>query len=106
MERNISHARACLKDALKRGEAPLASHLLYTQPGILDDGISEERKLGMEAGFVWGALAKTCTVYIDYGVTSAMLEGIKRAEQAGLQVKYRTLDDAKAPLALDMISLP
>ena len=103
VERNISYARACLKDALKRGEAPLASHLLYTQPGVLDDTISEERKLGMEAGFVWGALAKTCAVYVDYGVTSGMLEGIQRAEKAGLKIEYRTLEEALADPILDRL---
>ena len=43
IERNIKYARACLKDSLNRNEAPLASHLLYTQDGVLDDGIKAER---------------------------------------------------------------
>ena len=34
---NVDYARACLRDCLQRGEAPLASHLLYTQPDVLDD---------------------------------------------------------------------
>lgn len=32
IEEHVRYARACLKDALLKGEAPLASHLLYTQP--------------------------------------------------------------------------
>jgi hypothetical protein len=33
VETNVAYARAALRDCLSRGEAPLASHLLYTQPG-------------------------------------------------------------------------
>lgn len=39
VESNIEYARACIRDSLLRGEAPLASHLLYTQPGILDGSL-------------------------------------------------------------------
>ena len=105
VKRNLAYARACMKDALKRGEAPIASHLLYTHPGILDVGISEERKLGMEAGFVWGALAHSCAVYIDHGISPGMLEGVQRAEQAGLCIEYRTLDEADELLLADAFQM-
>jgi hypothetical protein len=36
-----------------RGEAPIASHLLYTQPGVLNDGVPAERAHGIEAGLAW-----------------------------------------------------
>lgn len=48
---NVAYARACLLDSLRRSEAPIASHLLYTQ--VLDDKIPEERALGIEAGLAW-----------------------------------------------------
>jgi len=32
IEVNLKYAKLCILDSLKRGEAPLASHLLYTQP--------------------------------------------------------------------------
>src|SRR3546814_12910998 len=54
VEENTRYARACLQDCLRRGEAPFASHLLYTQPGILDDRVPDERELGLEAGRRWG----------------------------------------------------
>ena len=41
--RNVTFARACMRDALLRGEAPLASHLLYTQHGVLNDRDLKER---------------------------------------------------------------
>lgn len=51
IQRNIVYVRACLRDCILRGEAPFASHLLYTQDGVLRDEVPEERTLGMEAGF-------------------------------------------------------
>ena len=50
---NIAYARAAVRDCLMRGEAPIASHLLFTQPGILDDDVADERRLGIEAGLSW-----------------------------------------------------
>ena len=54
VERNIDYAREALRDSLLRGEAPIASHLLYTQRGVLNDRIPEERALGILAGLSWG----------------------------------------------------
>jgi len=31
---HIDYARACLRDCIQRGEAPIAPHLLLTQPGL------------------------------------------------------------------------
>lgn len=56
IERNVAYARACIRDCILRGEAPFASHLLYTQDGVLCDEVPEERELGMEAGFAWGVV--------------------------------------------------
>jgi hypothetical protein len=90
-ERNITYARQCVKDCLMRGEAPLASHLLYTQPGILDDTIPEERQLGMRAGFAWNTLAELVVVYTDLDITDGMRKGIYLARTLGIDVEYRTL---------------
>ena len=91
IERNIEYARKCMHDCLMRGEAPFASHLLYTQPHVLDDKVPEERKLGMEAGFVWGEIAEATVVYEDYGITPGMQKGIERALAHGRPVEYRKL---------------
>ena len=48
---NIAYAQQCMGDSLKRGEAPFASHLLYTQ--ILDDTIPQQRMMGMQRAFEW-----------------------------------------------------
>lgn len=89
--RNIAYARAAMADCINRGEAPIASHLLYTQPGILRDHLPGERKLGMECGFVWGAQAEKCVVYLDLGMSQGMKDGIARAWAAGIPVEYRSI---------------
>lgn len=91
VDANVAYARACLKDSLKRGEAPLASHLLYTQPGILDDDKTDERALGIDAGHAWMNAAERVVVYHDHGVSAGMNEGIKRAFEAGVLVEFRKL---------------
>lgn len=93
VEANLAYARECMRDCLLRGEAPYASHLLYTQPGILDDTIKDERLLGMKAGMAWGAKASKTVVYIDMGISSGMFYGIEMAKRAGRPVEYRSLDE-------------
>ena len=91
IKENLIYARACMRDSIKRGEAPLASHLLYTQPEILDDDIPEERSLGIECGLAWGALAELIVVYTDRGITKGMKLGIERAEELNIPIEYRSL---------------
>jgi len=88
---NRRYARACLHDCLRRGEAPFASHLLYTQPGVLRDGVSIERQHGINAGLAWAELAQASVIYTDRGISAGMLIGIKHAEQIGRPVEYRSL---------------
>lgn len=91
-EENIRFARACMHDCLLRGEAPYASHLLYTQEGVLDDTVLHERELGMEAGFLWRGSADATVVYTDHGISPGMARGIQLAELAGNPVEYRQLN--------------
>ena len=92
LERNLTYARAAMHDCFLRGEAPYASHLLYTQPGVLRDEIPEERLLGIEAGLLWGSLAEKTVVYEDLGISTGMRLGIERAEAEGRPVEYRSLE--------------
>ncbi len=91
IERNVEYARACVRHSLESGEAPIASHLLYTQPGILDDKIPHERLWGIEAGLAWRAVANATVVYKDHGVTDGMKHGIKAAILSGIPVVYRKI---------------
>ncbi len=90
---NIRFARACLRGALRRGEAPLASHLLFTQEGILDDDIHEERSWGIEAGLAWGRYAAKTVAYMNLGVSPGMELWIQRAVEEGREIEYREIKD-------------
>ena len=86
VERNLRYARACLADSLARGESPLASHLLFTQPGVLDDTKPEERKRGIAAGFAWRGVADATVFYTDLG----MSDGMAMALQDTLELPHRS----------------
>lgn len=88
---NLAYARAAMHDSLMRGEAPFASHMLYTQPGVLADSDEYERGLGIEANLEWMAGAEGVAVYIDRGITPGMTLGIKAATRAGLDIEERSL---------------
>ncbi|MFI3902624.1 hypothetical protein [Ochrobactrum sp. S1502_03] len=87
---NTEYARACLLDSLRRGEAPIASHLLHTQ--VLDDMQPDERSLGIEAGLAWYRVATKCVVYSDRGISGGMMRGIDRAGLHDVPVEYRSIE--------------
>jgi len=91
VEKNLRYLRAAMRDCLLRGEAPFASHALYTQPGVLDDQVPNERALGIEAGLLWGRHAAKTVVYEDLGISKGMTFGIARAESEGRVVERRRL---------------
>lgn len=100
--RNLRYLRACMFDCFERGEAPYASHALYTQPGVLDDGKQADRDLGIHAGFEWRHAANATVVYTDLGTSRGMEYGIKAADQLvraelfardGHRIEYRTLGE-------------
>lgn len=90
IEKNMRYLDACMRDCFKRGEAPFASHGLYTRKGVLDDNIPDERSLGMAAGFAWGQVANIRAVYTDLGISSGMKRGIETAPR-GQAIEYRSL---------------
>jgi len=89
VQANIAYAKACLLDSLRRGEAPIASHLLYTQ--VLDDQIPEERELGIEAGLAWRTKAELAVFYIDHGWSAGMEAARKLYLREGILYETRTL---------------
>lgn len=90
-ERNIAYAKAAMLDCIARNEAPFASHLLYSQDGLLDDNDPDERRTGIECGLAWGAHAAATVVYSDLGLSGGMRMGIDRALDAGRPIEYRSL---------------
>ena len=87
IEAHVAYARRCLRDCLARGEAPIASHLLY--PQILDDSIAAERALGIAAGLGWLRLAEAMVAYIDYGLSPGMRAAMEAAEKLSLPIERR-----------------
>lgn len=88
---NVAYARAAIRDCILRGESPFASHLLYTQDGVLRDEVREERDLGMRAGWEWLRAVDAVVVYQDRGITPGMKGGITRASKRGVPIEYRNI---------------
>lgn len=91
VEKNIEYARKCVRDSLFRGESPIASHLLYTQPGILDDNDPSERAFGISAGLAWKAVAEKHVFYVDYGISNGMKYAMEQAEKNNIPIEKRTI---------------
>jgi hypothetical protein len=92
---NVRYARECLRDCLYKGESPFASHLLYTQKGLLDDHIPEERAKGIQAADSWLEVADYVCIYMDLGVTPGMVLGIVRASRLGKAIRLRWIRGGK-----------
>lgn len=97
VDKNIAYGRACMADCLKRGEAPFASHLLYTQPGVLDDSDPIERMRGIDAGLLFATNAEATVVYTDLGISEGMHYGIRHAIEHNRPVEYRRLQPIELP---------
>jgi len=95
IERNIVYAREALLDSLRRGEAPLASHLLY--PQVLSDAVTDDRMLGIQAGLAWGLMADATVVYVDHGISYGMQMGIEHAQKEGRPIEHRRLYPTELP---------
>lgn len=91
---NLAYARKALKDSLGRGEAPYASHLLYTQ--VLDDTIPLERNWGIQAGLLWGQHAVLSAFYLDRGFSSGMAKGLEAAKNHRF-VAFRYIERGMTP---------
>lgn len=88
---NPRYLARAIRDSIDRGEAPFASHGLYTMPGVLDDAVQAERELGMAVGHEVMRYAALVAVYIDRGITPGMVSGIERASALGRRIEYRRL---------------
>lgn len=76
---NVSYAREAMRRCLLAGFAPFASHLLYTQEGVLNDNIPKERALGIDAGLALRQVADIQMFFVDRGLSSGMLYALKVA---------------------------
>lgn len=88
-EINIRYLQACIRDCLKHGEAPFASHQMYTS--ALKDAVFLDRELGIDAGFQWHFAAEKMVVYEDRGISEGMTRGISHATWLTIPVVHRKL---------------
>ena len=86
VERNKAYLKLCFLDSIMRGEAPTASHKLYTD--VLDDDDPNERKLGIDLGFAWVRAADLVAFYTDFGMSGGMSECLRLIKNATFRVKY------------------
>lgn len=93
--RNREYLLACMRHSLSVGEAPFASHGLYTQ--CLDDFIPGDREKGIAAGFSWGEVAEATVVYCDLGLSPGMTQGIDDAVKNHRPLEWRWLGGVWAP---------
>lgn len=78
LTRNIAYAKLCMKDSANRGEAPFASHLLYTQ--VLSDANKKEREAGLKMAYAWMKKSDLVVFYCDYGMSNGMILAYNKAK--------------------------
>jgi len=91
IEANTEYARAAMRDSLERGEYPIASHLLYPQPGILDEFNPAEREWGIRAGLAWRGVAELAAFYVDRGWSGGMKAALETYMREGRPYTVRHL---------------
>lgn len=91
VRRHVAYARAAVRDSIMRGEAPFASHLIYTQTGILNDDIAAERQKGINVGLEWARGAHAVAFYVDLGMSRGMKYAKQRHEAEGRVIELRNL---------------
>lgn len=101
VKRNVEYAKFCVKDMLKKGEAPIASHLLFTQEGILDDTSPEERKLGINAGHAWLSATEKVVFYLDFGMSNGMKMMMDKVTRLNAE-----LSGSEEPVVIETRHLP
>lgn len=87
IEKNVKAAQRYSRFAVNKGFIPIAPHLLF--PQFLNDGIPEERQLGLLFG---NALMSKCTEVWVFGstISSGMAAEIKRAKWKNYRLRYFT----------------
>ena len=87
--RNKAYLDRCLLDSLKRGEAPIASHKIFTD--ILDDNSPNQRNIGIRAGLAWIQVADLMAVYTDLGISDGMENAMSRARLHKIPIELREI---------------
>lgn len=89
VEANMEYLQLCILDSIARGEAPMASHQMYTR--ALKDAEPAQRALGIICGFVWLTKAEMQVFYIDRGWSPGMRAAQIEGRRLGVPQKYREI---------------
>lgn len=93
LRQNLVYARFALLNSLKRGEAPFASHLLYTQVWAEN---KELREAGIKAGVEYHHRTDMVALYVDLGVSGGMKLAEDNALLLNVQIGRRTILDVSS----------
>jgi hypothetical protein len=85
--RNVRYADVCQLDALRRGDAPMLGHLLYTR--VLNDRVPADREIGLRAHLAWVACVELVVVYVDFGLKPGMRKAIEAADVEAVPCEFR-----------------
>lgn len=88
IERNIEYAKKCVTWCIKNAYAPICSHLLFTQPGILNDNDHFERVLGISCGLQWLRVSEKQIFFVDYGMSEGMNKGKEVGKLIGIEQEF------------------
>lgn len=96
IDRNVAYARRAILDSVARGEAPIASHLLFPT-FILDDNVDASRRLGIECGLAWHHACDAVVFYKDLGMSPGMETARVHCEAHGIHWEVRYLEPFVKP---------
>lgn len=92
VDRNLAYLRDAIADCVRRGESPYASHWMIA---ALNDLEPDERKRGIELGFLWLRVADKQAFYVDLGLSSGMLAAMARGVVMKKTIEIRSLEKWK-----------
>ena len=92
LRQNLVYARLALLNSLKRGEAPFASHLIYTQVWAESD---ELRKQGIAAGIEYHHRTDLVALCVDLGTSGGMKLAREHAQLINVPHETRMILDSR-----------
>lgn len=95
VNKNLEYAKQCCHWVFEQNGVPFASHLFYTQEGMLDDTNQDERKKGIEAGFFIGSFAEKVCVFYDKGISKGMKLGVQKALERDQNIEFVSLPNVE-----------
>ena len=89
--KNMFYRQECIRDSISRGEAPFASHQMYT--AALDDNDPHQRLVGIACGHTWWYVAELIVFYIDLGFSPGMEKALERCHVLQFAIEKRSIHD-------------